>query len=345
MDRTREVISFTRHLYYFIKMGASLTESVSNLEEKFSDRKLKNALKDLKDKIEKGQTLSKAMEGHGEIFPSDYVKMIEAAEETETLPQVLYELSGYLETVEVTRRNLKLAAYYPGLVINFAFIFIFFIYFFTSDILFNYYVNFIIETGRTISPVAWFFINAGRFVFSPVFMGIMLAGLICVDISLFTRSSLGTGLFLKLPVIKDIFRKSYMARISRALGFMLKQGITPDKALEFVSKTGESGPVKKQLSDAAEKLKSGKTLSEAFRDKDLFDSTFIFMIKQGEKSENLSQALFDAAEYFEDEMKMLYSGMLKFAEPLFILTVGIIVGFLLVCVFLPFYSITGTISG
>jgi len=343
MDKTRELISFTKSLYYLTKMGANLTEAFDKIRKNISDKSFRDSVDELKVRMEQGSSLSEAMKEESKLFPPDYVKMIEAAEETDSLPHVLYDLSKYLETVEFTRSQVKSAAFYPCIIINFAFIFVFFIYYVFSDILFNQYVNFSAITGQELDGLSYLFINIGKILYSPAFIAAMFLAVIFLDVIIFSRSTAGTNIFIKLPVIGEIFRKAYIVRLSRALGFMLKQGITLDKSLELAAKTSDSSQVKNILMKASEKVSQGKNLGYALEGVKFFDDTFLFIIKHGEKTGTLPSALFDGADYYEDEMKMLYSGMMKFSEPFFIITAGIIVGFLLISVFKPFYSITGAI--
>jgi type II secretory pathway component PulF len=324
-------------------MGANLTEAFDKIRKNISDKSFRDSVDELKVRMEQGSSLSEAMKEESKLFPPDYVKMIEAAEETDSLPHVLYDLSKYLETVEFTRSQVKSAAFYPCIIINFAFIFVFFIYYVFSDILFNQYVNFSAITGQELDGLSYLFINIGKILYSPAFIAAMFLAVIFLDVIIFSRSTAGTNIFIKLPVIGEIFRKAYIVRLSRALGFMLKQGITLDKSLELAAKTSDSSQVKNILMKASEKVSQGKNLGYALEGVKFFDDTFLFIIKHGEKTGTLPSALFDGADYYEDEMKMLYSGMMKFSEPFFIITAGIIVGFLLISVFKPFYSITGAI--
>jgi len=344
MERATELISFTKHLYYLTKMGASLTETFHQLRDSIKDSRFKTAIEDMEERMEGGESLPGAMAAHPKLFSAEYIRMIQAAEETETLPQVLSELASYLESVELTRRHIRGAALYPGIVINFAFLFVMAVHFFASNSLFVYYVKMAQEFPLRISGVTWFFIIAARFIFSPVFLVIMLIIVIFLDFMLFTRTAVGTTLLLKLPFVRDIFRKSYMVRVARALGFMLKQGETLDNALRLTAKTAESPILEKVLINAAEEVRRGVPLSKSFQGVELFDNTFLFMIKNGEEREDLPQALFEAADYFEEDLKGFYQNILRFMEPAFLITVGIIVGFMMVSIFLPFYSLTGEIN-
>ncbi len=343
MDKTRELISFTKNLYYLTKMGANLTEAFDKIRKNISDKALRDSVDGLKMKMDKGSSLSEAMKEESKVFPPDYVKMIEAAEKTDNLPHVLSDLSKYLETVEFTRTQVKSAAFYPCIIINFAFIFLFFIYYVFSDVLFNQYVNFSLTTGQKLDVISILFINIGKILYSPLFLIVMFLVVCFLDSIVFTGSTAGTNIFIKLPFIGEIFRKAYIVRLSRSLGFMLKQGITMDKSLELAAKTSDSSQVKNILMKASEKVSQGKNLGDALEGVKFFDNTFLFMIRHGEKTGTLPAALFDGADYYEDEMKMLYSGLMKFSEPFFIITAGIIVGFFIISVFKPFYSITGAI--
>jgi len=343
MDKTRELISFTKNLYYLTKMGANLTEAFDKIRKNISDKSFRDGVEGLKVNMEKGASLSEAMKEESKVFPPDYVNMVEAAEKTDSLSAVLYDLSTYLETVELTRSQVKSAAFYPCIIINFAFIFLFFIYYVFSDILFNQYVNFSVLTAQELDGMSRLFINIGKILYSPAFLVIMFLAVCFLDVIIFSRSTAGTNFFIKLPFIGEIFRKAYIVRLSRALGFMLKQGITLDKSLELAAKTSDSSQVKNILMKASEKVSHGKSLGDALEGVTFFDNTFLFMIRHGEKTDTLPSALFDGADYYEDEMKILYSGMMKFSEPFFIITAGIIVGFFIISVFKPFYAITGAI--
>lgn len=344
MDRARELISFTKHLYYLTKMGAPLTETLEKIKGNISDRRFRKAVEDVEEQMEAGETLSGAMAFHPRQFPADYVKMIEAAEESETLTGVLEKVASYLEAVEVARKNIQTAAFYPGLILNFSFLFVIAVYYFCSNALFTQYSDFIMELGKRVSPVTLFFIGAAKFIFSPVFIVILAVVVLTVDLLIFTRASMLDSFLLKLPFVSDIFRKSYTSRISRTMGFMMKQGLTAQEALNIASKTAESTAVKGVLGNISEYVKQGDKLSSAMKKTDFFSNTFIFMIQNGERNENLPDALIEAAEFIEDDLEGIYKRTLRFIEPVFIAMVGCVVGFMTVCIFLPFYNLTGAIN-
>ncbi len=344
MDQARELISFTKHLYYLTRMGAPLSESFRKIRNNIAGGDLREAVISMADKMDEGKPLSSAMSEYSRLFPPDYVRMIEAAEACDTLPQVLGELSSHLEAVEKARRTMQGAALYPGLIVNFAFIFIGIVWLFASDSIFNQYVVFINELGRNLSPLTWFFIGAAKVIFNPVFMLFWLVIVVIADICLFTRMPVGANIYLKTPLLKDLFKKAYYSRISRALGFMLKQGVPLDTALPLVEKTAESTMVQETLRRVAERVRQGKTLAESMKDEPLFNETFIFMVKHGEDKEELPGNLLEIADFYDDDLKGFFAGFARMAEPIFLATTGLIVGFLAVSIFMPFYQITGVIN-
>ncbi len=343
MDRAKELIAFTRHLYYLTRMGAPLGETLGKIKGDIRDSRLRTAVEEVGEKVEEGETLSGAMLLHPRVFPPEYILMIEVAEKTETLPQILSDLSTHLESVEKSRKNIRAVAMYPGLILNFALLFVFAIYYFVSNDIFFSYVEIAEKVGWIISPVTYFFINTAKLVFSPGFIILMAVGIAFLDIILFTKTSLGTDLILKLPILNDVFRKACMIRIARTLGYTLKQGIPLDKAVEALSQNMESDYVNRMMRDATDKIRTGSSLSQAFQGKKLFDNTFTFMVKNGEDRENLPAALFEAADFYEEDLNSYYQGIFRYIEPAFIGTVGLIVGFMMVSIFIPFYSITGAI--
>lgn len=343
MDRAKELIAFTRHLYYLTRMGAPLGESLAKIKADIKDSRLRKAVDHVEDKVEEGETLSRSMLLHPRVFPPEYTLMIEVAEKTETLPQILSDLSIHLESIEKSRKNIRAAAMYPGLILNFALLFVFAVYYFVSKDIFYFYAQTAEKVGWVISPMAHFFINSAKLIFSPGFILIMGIGIVLTDIILFTRTSLGTDLLLKLPILNEVFKKASMIRTARTLGYALKQGIPLDRALETLSESMDSDYIKRLIKDAAEKIAGGSSLSQAFQGISLFDNTFTFMVKNGEDRENLPAALFEAADYYEEDLDTYYKGIFRYIEPAFIATVGLVVGFMAVSIFVPFYSITGAI--
>lgn len=341
MDRAKELIAFTRHLYYLTRMGAPLGETLGKIKGDIRDSRLRTAVEDVEGKVEEGETLSGAMQLHPRIFPPEYTLMIEVAEKTEALPQILSDLSIHLESVEKSRKNIRAAAMYPGLILNFALLFVFAIYYFVSKDIFFFYVQTAEKVGWAITPMTYFFINTAKFIFSPGFIILMAVGIASVDVVLFTRTSLGTDLLLKLPILNEVFRKACMVRIARTLGYSLKQGIPLDRAVDALSGNMDSDYINRMMKDVADKIRSGSSLSQAFQGISLFDNTFTFMVRNGEDRENLPAALFEAADYYEEDLENYYKGIFRFIEPAFIGTVGLIVGFMMVSIFIPFYSITG----
>lgn len=344
MDRAGELISFTKHLFYLTRMGAPLGESLAGMKNDISDRFLKESVAEMGEEVEKGSSLAEAMSGKSRIFPPEYISMIEVAENTRTLPEVLGELASYLEAVEKSRRNIKNAALYPGLVLNFVLLFIMTVWHFSSGALYKTYVGFFLDMGKSISPLTWFFISAGKVIFSPIFIIIFLVFVMAVDIILFTRSGIGTDLLVKLPGFGDIFKKAYTARISRTLGFMLGRGIPLDQAVNQVALTTDSSMIRDILKRVEERVKKGRPLSSAMQGEKLFENTFCFMVKTGEDTEDLPRALFDAADYYEEDLECFYSSFFKFVEPAFLVTVGLLIGFMTTAIFLPFYNMTGAIN-
>ena len=343
MENSRELIAFTRHLYYITKMGAPLLETMEKIKNDIKDSRLKKAVEDMEGKLEEGESFSGAIRSHPDVFPLEYARMIEVAEKTDSLPQVLSDLSVYLESVEKSRKNMRAASLYPGLVLNFSLLFILVINRFVSKEVLYLYVQTADKVGWGISPFVKFFVEAGRFIFSPVFLIAMAVLIVLMDIMLFTRTSLGTNLLLKLPLVRDIFQKAYTVRICRSLGYMLKQGITCDNAVDMLSETIESNSLKKLLKNGVEELRRGTPLSKALGESKFFENTMIFMVKNGEEKEKLPEALFEAADYYEEDLNNFYKGLFHFVEPAFLITVGLVVGFMVVSLLTPFYFITGAI--
>lgn len=332
----RDLVLFTRHLYYLAGTGAPLPDILLNMRWEVQNRELNEAVKGLEEQARQGKAFSQALGEYPHIFPDFYIELIQAAEESDSLPEALRELAGYLEEAEKARKSARAAALYPALILNFLLLFVAVIYSQVTPVILK-----VLETPQPGAPPAsGFWIVLFHAIYNPVFMALFLIFVVIIDIIVFSNFKPCAGLLFRIPFISGLIRKAYLVRISRSLGFMLRSGMTMDEALEQAIRIIDLGPVRKSVSKVQEKVASGSGLTEAMEKDRFFSGTFISLVKTGEEKENLPDALLETADQYEKQLEWETRGTLKMVEPALILASGILIGLVLASLFQPLYQVT-----
>ena len=334
----RDLCLFTRHMYYLTRTGTPMPEILRNIRWEIQNLELKQAVGIIEEKTRKGESFASALRAYPQLFPQYYSRMISAAEESDSLTTALEQLSGYIEESERVGKNARAAALYPGLLLNFLFLFILIVYIFTF-----------ITLNRIFYANVWMLnpekpdllLSLFHFIFSPYFLIFLFAVVIIVDLILFTKHRIGNSLLFNLPWFSDIIRKAYLVRIAGSMGFMMQSGMTLEYALEETAKIIDIPAIKESLGRVLERVRKGTSLSEAMKGELFFEGTFRSVLKSGEEREELPLGLLDTADHFEKELKWQTRGTLNMVEPLMILVMGAIIGIVLTSLFYPLYLIPG----
>ncbi|MCE1246343.1 MAG: type II secretion system F family protein [Firmicutes bacterium] len=337
----RDLALFTRHLYYMTRSGAPLPEVFRNLKWDVENRELKSAVGNLEEKTGKGDSLFMSMSSYPNIFPEYYRKMVQAAEDCDCLPQALGDLAGYIDEEEKAGKAARSAILYPVLILNGIFLFITMIYIFVMPallkIMINYYGGIHIPGSDSIPWTAKLF-------FSPAAVILGAFVIVFANAMVFTNMKPSGAFLLNMPFSGKLIMKASLVKISRAVGFMLKQGMTLPEALRYASKITDVGVFAKALEKAAADTENGIPLSDSLKNQFVFPGTFTSLVKAGETREDLPLCLLETACVYEKELEIETIGALKLVEPALIGVMGIITGLVICAVFYPVYLIPGLIN-
>ncbi len=342
--KKKELMHFTRQLAVFVKAGIPITDALITIGDETEDVALRRALSHLVDDLRNGGLFSAAAATHPEVFPDYYVGILQAAELTGQLDTSLESLAGYLEREIETRAKVVGALSYPGVVMIMAFG--------TVMILAGYVLpqfkplfeeldaDLPLPTRMMLFFARFFtdlwFITAGLFILATA-----------VLIFLFKNPSgklWKDRLVLKIPIIKGIVDYAILERFCRILSAMVKAGVPLPEGLKTTTAATSNIVYRERLEIAREQMLEGRGFSGPLIETELFPGAARQMFKVGEETGTLDAQLETASIYFDRELESRIKKFTTMFEPLMIIFVGVIVGFVALALVSAMYGVLGNMK-
>jgi type IV pilus assembly protein PilC len=337
--KKKELMHFTRQLAVFVKAGIPITESMQIIGDETEDVALQRTITMMVDDLRNGGTLSEVAGKHPEAFPSYYIGIMQSAELTGNLDETLESLAGYLERELETRSKVVQALSYPGVVMGMAMI--------TVVILAGYVLpqfKPLFEelnadlplTTRSLLFVATLFSTLWYIPFSvfSAFMGCMY-WLFKTDQGKLVKDRL----VLRIPVIKGIVEYSILERFCRILAAMVKAGVPLPEGMKTTTESTTNSVFRGRLELAQIEMVEGGGFSKPLAATELFPGAAKQMFKVGEETGTLDKQLEVASMYFDRELESRIKKFTTMFEPLMIIFVGLIVGFVAVALVQAMYGV------
>lgn len=346
---------FTKHLSVIIKSGIAIFEALESLTDQTRARAFKNVLSAVFKDVQNGQALAVALKKHPRVFDQFYISMVEVGEEAGTLEESLEFLAKQLAKDYALRQKIKGAMMYPALVFIATAVMGGFISLYILPQLVDFFAAFETELPLP-TKILLFFANLMKN------YGIILAG------SFLAFSFLGYliirskhikpvwhKLILKAPLFGNLLAYGQLARFSRNLGTLLKSGVPISRGLKTTSQTLNNLAYKNSLKIAQSEVSKGKPLAtslemtKSYADRHVFLSTELYpgivtkMVAVGEKTGKLEETLLYLSEFYEDEIDEFSKNLTTILEPVLLITIGLVVGFVALAIISPIYELTGSI--
>jgi type IV pilus assembly protein PilC len=351
--KQKEVVQFTRQLSTLQDAGLPILRSLRVLEQQQKPGMLKIIIRNVADDIEGGSTLSEAMARQPKAFDRLYCNMVAAGEAGGVLDVILQRLADFMEKAQRLKRKVVGAMIYPMVVITFAVLIVagimiavvpkfkeIFKDFNTTlpgmTLLLMGISEWFVKGVPSLPVPGWVFI-----VFSPVVF-------ICTT-KLLRQSEAGRyGLdlaTLKIPVMGNILSKTAVARFTRTLGTLLAAGVPILEAINITRDTSGNEVYAKALGAVHNEIREGESFANPLRAAKICDSIVVNMIDVGEETGDLDKMLVKIADNYDEEVEVLVDGLVSLLEPIMVVVLGAIVGFIVVALFLPLVSLINSVSG
>jgi type IV pilus assembly protein PilC len=335
-----ELAVFSRQLATMISSGLSILRALYVLEEQTENKFLKDTVIQVRKDVEAGLSLSGAMESHPKVFNPLFVAMTRAGEAGGLLEGSLMQVADQLEKEASLRRQIRSAMIYPVLVITFAVGVMMALVAFLVPVFVGVFKQFGGELPA-ITKVSVAMSHAVLGYWWAMFGG---AGLTAFTFIKWKKSKWGRPQWdrfrLRVPMkIGTIVQQVAVARWSRTLSSLMSAGVPLLLALEIVGKTGGNVAVEEAMDGVIASVKRGGTLSEPLSKTTIFPTMVTHMVGVGEETGALDAMLAKVADFYEDQVEASVKALTSILEPIMIIVIGSIVGFIVISMYMPMFTV------
>ena len=342
----RARVTFFRSFATLIRAGVAMRRSLQITIERTGDEVLRSTLRDVVTEIERGDPLSSAFARRPRTFPPLILAMIAAGEAGGILDDVLERVATLLERDEALRKSVLSALAYPATVLAASLALVAFLIVRIVPMFSDLFVSFHTELPASTRFLLWL----GRTFGAPLPWIVLAIIAMAAALTLRTARRTRAGVLLldrirlRVPLVGDLLRKTIHARLARMLGTLVRSGVELTRALDVVRPVTGSPLHEAALETVAVALREGEALTPPLEAARLFDPMLVSLIGVGEETGMLDVLLEKAADYFESDVTAAIATLGAVIEPALIVVLGVIVGFIVYSVYIPLYSLIGSIS-
>jgi type IV pilus assembly protein PilC len=344
--RLKDLAIFSRQFATMSSSGMSLLRSLAVLEDQTERTSLKKAIGEVRADVERGVSLSAALGRHDRVFPTLMVAMIRAGETGGFLDEALERIANNFEKDAELRAKIKSAMTYPVIVLLFSAVMITAVLIFIVPIFENMFKQF---GGELPLPTRIIVTASHNLVWiGPLFVAAAVTGWTLFRRELRRRPELRLRVDrvkLRLPVFGPLFTKIAVSRFSRNLGTLLSVGIPVMQALGVVGATAGNEVITHAMKDLQASVREGQPMSVPLGKHPVFPRMVTQMIEVGEESGQISQMLNKIADFYDREVDAATEALTSALEPIMVLVMGAVVGGMVVCLYLPMFSVYQNIQG
>ncbi|MFC1739201.1 type II secretion system F family protein [Planctomycetota bacterium] len=340
----KDILSFTNQLAVMVRAGISIQESLESIASQTVNEKFKAVIIDLKNRIEAGESFSKALGEHPDVFSNLYINMVGAAEVSGSLSDMLQKLASYLDQEAETRSQVKGAMVYPIIIAVMAvsvtiFLLCFVLPRFTA--IFQGKEHLLPKPTLLLMGMSVFLRNYWFLVVPAV--GSIIAGFIY-----FIRTSVGRFWWdktkLKLPLLKTLCRSLYITRSLHTMGVLVRAGVPILDTISITAQITGNILYKKMWLVVYDDVRQGGKIATSLRRFSLMPVNVVQMIKSGEDSGTMSDVLKNVSEYYGRELKTVIKTVTSMIEPIMIVIMGFLVGFIAMSIILPIFKMSSAVT-
>jgi type IV pilus assembly protein PilC len=334
-----DLIIFSRQMATFIRAGIPIIDGIRVVREQTRSSLFRRTLDEVSALLESGEPLSGALAEHPRVFSELYIDMVVAAEATGELDAILDQLAKYIERSDATARQMKQAMLYPALVMGLACVVVFIL----MTLVLPSFVALFADFDAVLPLPTQILLSLGAFggQYGVITGGIvvMLLTLLFLVRNVGPMKRLRQRIALRLPVVGTLIKLGIETRFARTLSILHKAGVPISQSFEIAA-TGTGNHIyQRRLRPVREALIAGEGISAPLASSRLFGPLLVQMVKVGEETGTLDRYLDEAATFLDEELTYRTKQMVTIIEPLMILGVAGVVGFVALSVITPMYSI------
>ena len=341
----KDILHFTRQLAVMVRAGISLQDTLEGIGDQQDNQKFKAVIHDLKLRIEEGNSFSQALAEHPNVFNNLYINMVAAAEASGSLSDMLQKLAEYLDEEAETRSQVKSAMVYPVIIAVMAvsvtiFLLCFVLPRFTAIFRGKEHL---LPMPTTILMATSAFVRHWWYVIIPA-IGAALWGFY-----FFVNTPVGRLWWdktkLVLPLIRTLCRSLYITRGLHTMGVLTRAGVPILNTISITAHISGNVLYKDMWLNVHEEVRQGKKIASALAQSRLMPNSVVQMIRSGEDSGNMAEVLKDISAFYGRELKAVIKAVTSMIEPIMIVCMGCLVGFIAMSIILPIFKMSSLVSG
>ena len=340
-----DLVVFTRQLATMIDAGIAIVQSLRALAEQTPNKIMRDTIHDICTRVESGESFSEALTRHPKAFNRLYVSMVAAGEKGGLLAEILARLATYLENTERLRKKVKTALMYPTVVTIVAIVITIFLLVRVVPTFKEVYSGF----GAKLPAPTQFLMDISELIQHFLVYLIVLAGAGVWGWLYFIKTPKGRDFWdtqrIKLPIFGQIAHKICLARFTRTLASLVRSGVPILEVLQIVSQTVDNTVMEKAIKASATDITQGAGISAALGRHPVFPSMIIRMLTAGEQTGNIDSMLERVSDFLDEEIEATLSGLMSLIEPLLIVFLGVVIGGMVICMFLPIFNLANIVQG
>lgn len=339
--KTKDITIFCQQFEAILSAGISILEALDLLKVQTENKYFRKIIAQVQTLVETGESLSDAMKIHSKYFPSILINMIAAGEASGNLDIAFKRMSEHFEKEYKLKQNIKKATMYPIIVSVIAIGVIIILLTFVIPI----FTEMFADVGAELPPTTKAIVSISNFIINRWYI---LIGIIVLTISGFiyySKTELGkltlSGIKLRMPIFGKVNIKIVASRFSRTMSTLLASGLPLLDALDIVAKVVDNHRVEKGIIEAKAQVSKGFSLSRPIEEMDIFPPMITHMLSIGENTGQLEPILNKVADFYDSEVDTAVSQLTTLIEPLIIIVLAIVVGFVVISIVQPMFGMYG----
>ena len=339
-----DLVVFTRQLATMLDAGLAMVQSLQALAEQTTNKVMRDVIKDVCTRVESGDSFSQALVKHPKVFNRLFVCMVDAGEKGGLLAEILARLATFLENTARLRKKVKSAMMYPTVVTFVAIAITIFLLVKVVPVFGEIFSGF----GAKLPTPTQVLITISEWLQKNILFLIPAAGLVVYGWLAYIKTKQGREFWdrtrIKLPVFGHIAHKICLARFTRTLASLIRSGVPILEVLGIVANTVGNVVMEKAIRVAMVDIEKGDGISNALGKHPVFPTMIVRMMTAGEQTGKIDSMLERVADFLDEEIETVLSGLTSLIEPLLIVFLGVVVGGIVICMFLPIFKMSEIIN-
>jgi type IV pilus assembly protein PilC len=343
----KDLVVFTRQFGTMINAGLPLVQCLEILSTQSENKVLRETIGEVKGEVESGSTFSDALRRHPKVFDELYVNMVHAGEVGGLLDTILTRLAKHIEKAMKLKGQIKSAMVYPSAILGVAGVVITVLMIWVIPVFEKMFKE--MSNGKVGLPgptqLVIDFSNAFQS-YWYIGVGILVACVFALKKYYATpkgRMAIDK-LLLKTPIFGDLIRKASVAKFTRTLGTLLSSGVPLLDGLTICARTSGNKVIEEALVNARVSISGGKTIAEPLTQSQVFPKMVTHMIAVGESTGALDAMLGKIADFYEDEVDQAVASLTSLLEPMMMVFLGVVIGFIVIAMYLPIFTMASAIG-